>query len=185
LQGVFTASHIFGSSLQATVDFTGNNFVQYQDGTPNFVGTLSMTGFASRTSSTKAGFGINEIDLSVNTIAQTLSGGILFTFPFGAQAPEGDVTIVGSWANGPTVNEVDVSFFLKSCNSHSRNTRFDMAERRDRRQKYGCRLAADNFQRKPRLFLRPENRRGLHRHLDLVRTGKTLMVFCSTRIPVL
>ena len=55
-------------------------------------------------------FAFKEIDLSANTILKTFSGEVQFVFPFGGQAPEGDVKLVGSWGTGPTVNEVDVGF---------------------------------------------------------------------------
>src|SRR5207302_1748280 len=70
LQGTFTASQILGSSLQATVNFSGSNYIQYQNGTPYFNGSLAITGL----SGSKAGFGLTEIDLTVNTKAQTFSG---------------------------------------------------------------------------------------------------------------
>ena len=55
-------------------------------------------------------FAFKQIDLSANTILKTFSGEVQFVFPFGGQAPEGDVKLVGSWGTGPTVNEVDVGF---------------------------------------------------------------------------
>ncbi len=109
LQGNFTASKILGSSLSATVNFSGNNFIQWQNGTPNFSGNVSITGISTPTIAGKAAFGIKEIDLGVNTVAQTFSGGIQFYLPFGVRAPEADVSLKGNWVNGPVINEVDVS----------------------------------------------------------------------------
>ncbi|MDA9431207.1 hypothetical protein XH88_05255, partial [Bradyrhizobium sp. CCBAU 51627] len=107
LQGTFTASQILGSALQATVNFSGNNSIQYQNGTPFFNGSLTITGL----SGSPAGFGINEIDLSVNTRAQTFSGALAFTMPFGASVTKDEVTLEGSWsAHGPVINSVGVSF---------------------------------------------------------------------------
>jgi autotransporter passenger strand-loop-strand repeat protein len=110
LQGTFTASQVLGSSIKAKLNFSGVNFIQFQAGVPNFVGSLSITGISGVSTPSKKAFGINEIDLSVNTEAKTLSGSILFTFPFGASAPIGDVTITGAWVNGPTVTGVNISF---------------------------------------------------------------------------
>jgi autotransporter passenger strand-loop-strand repeat protein len=109
LQGVFTASQILGSSLSATVDFSGNNFISWQAGTPEFAGNLSITGISTPTVAGKAAFGIKEIDLGVNTVAQTFSGGIQFYLPFGVSTPEADVSLKGNWVNGPVITEVDVS----------------------------------------------------------------------------
>ena len=107
LQGTFIASQILGSSaLQATVNFSGSNYIQWQDGTPYFNGSLVITGL----NSAKGGFGITEIDLSVNTKAETFSGGVAFKMPFGASVPVGNVTISGSWQDGPKVTSVGVSF---------------------------------------------------------------------------
>ncbi len=109
LQGTFVATQILRSSLAATVNFSGDNFIQFQNGSPDFVGNLSITGFGAQSNPAKAAFGIKEIDLSVNTIAQTCSGGVVFSLPFGVSAPEANVTVKASWADGPVITEVDVS----------------------------------------------------------------------------
>lgn len=106
LQGSFTASQILGTSLQATVNFSGSNYIQYQNGTPYFNGSLAITGL----SGSQAGFGINEIDLTVNTKAQSFSGAVAFTMPFGASVTKDKVTASGNWVNGPVINSVGVSF---------------------------------------------------------------------------
>ena len=106
LQGTFEASKILGFSATATVDLSGANFVQYQNGNTDFVGSLKMTEDVAPNEP----FAFKQIDLSANTILKTFSGEVQFVFPFGGQAPEGDVKLVGSWGTGPTVNEVDVGF---------------------------------------------------------------------------
>jgi autotransporter passenger strand-loop-strand repeat protein/probable HAF family extracellular repeat protein len=106
LQGTFAATKILGFSAAATVDLSGNNFIQYQNGQTDFVGSLKMTEDVTPNEP----FAFKEIDLSVNTIQKTFSGAVDFVFPFGGEVPEGNVKLVGSWGTGPTVNEVDVAF---------------------------------------------------------------------------
>jgi autotransporter passenger strand-loop-strand repeat protein len=106
LQGTFSASKIFGFSATATVDLSGNNFIQYQNGNTDFVGSLKMT--EDVTPGTP--FAFSEIDASVDTIKKTFSGTVAFVWSWGAQAPTGSVTLAGSWGTGPTINEVDVAF---------------------------------------------------------------------------
>ncbi len=106
LQGKFAANKILGSTVSATVDLSGNNFIQYQNGQTDFAGTLTITEDVATTEP----FAFSEIDLSANTIAKTFGGEVKFVFPFGGQAPQGDVKIVGSWGTGPKVTEVDVGF---------------------------------------------------------------------------
>ena len=106
LQGKFEASKIFGFSAKATVDLSGNNFIQYQNGKTDFAGSLKMTEDVA----SNEPFAFKEIDLAADTIKKTFSGGVDFVWSWGAQAPNGSVKLVGSWGSGPTVNEVDVGF---------------------------------------------------------------------------
>ena len=81
--------------------------VQYQNGTPYFKGALTITGLIG----SKAGFGLTEIDLTVDTKAQSATGAIAFTMPFGATVTKDRVSVGVSWANGqPVITSVGVSF---------------------------------------------------------------------------
>jgi hypothetical protein len=77
LQGKFDASKILGFSATATVDLSGDNFVQYQNGNTDFVGSLTI----KEDVAANEPFAFKQIDLSANTILKTFSGEVQFVWP--------------------------------------------------------------------------------------------------------
>ena len=109
LQGQFAAGSFLNPFLTGDVDFSGDNYIEFQDGTPYFKGTLSLYNVTSTDGAALSP--IKEIDLSIDTKAKTFSGEMKFTTPFGVTLPTADVKITGGWgAADPYVISVSVTF---------------------------------------------------------------------------